>query len=260
MQFSEVLNALVRDGSTWTVDVPESWLQGRSVFGGLQTALAIRAMRALLPVETPLRVATTTFVAPVPAGRLTLQVRALRAGKSVTHLEARLGEDGNSAIVVGVFGSHRESAVSVVPRQEPVSRDSGITIPHVPGLSPKFTQHVRQHWLMGGLPFTGSSETRAVIEVDLKDAGPTGAEHVAGIADAIPPIALSHLRSPSPGSSVTWTLEFLRESFAELPLAGYRLDAELTAGAGGYTSQSVMVWGPDGKPAALSRQTMVVFG
>jgi hypothetical protein len=45
-----------------------------------------------------------------------------------------------------------------------------------------------------------------------------------------------------------------------LALEGWRLDVDLLAADGGYTSQSVMVWGPGGEPVAVSRQCMVVFG
>ena len=68
------------------------------------------------------------------------------------------------------------------------------------------------------------------------------------------------LKAPAPGASMTWMLEFLQDNFDGLPLEGWRLDAEVLAAAHGYTSQSAIVWTPDGRPAALSRQTMVVFG
>jgi hypothetical protein len=38
------------------------------------------------------------------------------------------------------------------------------------------------------------------------------------------------------------------------------VDAELVAARDGYTSQSVMLWAPDGTPVAISRQSMLVFG
>jgi hypothetical protein len=59
---------------------------------------------------------------------------------------------------------------------------------------------------------------------------------------------------------MTWMLEFITDHFAELPLDGWRVDAELVFAGEGYTSQSAMVWGPGGVPVALSRQSMVVFG
>ena len=70
MQFSEVLDSIARSHGVWTATVPEDWMQGRSIFGGLQSALALRAMRGLVPAELPLRILQTTFIAPV-AGSLT---------------------------------------------------------------------------------------------------------------------------------------------------------------------------------------------
>ena len=51
-EFSEVLASMrPQPDGTLKVVVPEDWLQGRSVFGGLQMALAGRAMRSVLPAD-----------------------------------------------------------------------------------------------------------------------------------------------------------------------------------------------------------------
>ena len=84
-----------------TAGIGESWLQGRSAFGGLQAALGVRAMRSLLPEQMPLRTLQTTFIAPLPAGEVRIEASLLRAGKSTVHVEARLfdGEQVASLIV-----------------------------------------------------------------------------------------------------------------------------------------------------------------
>ena len=46
--FSEVLDALRRDGDGWSLVIPRTWANGRTVFGGLQVALSVRAMRGAL--------------------------------------------------------------------------------------------------------------------------------------------------------------------------------------------------------------------
>ena len=102
--------------------------------------------------------------------------------------------------------------------------------------------------------------TEQVVQVDVLDEGPTTEAHVLAIADFIPPIALSHLRAPANGSTLTWMLELLADRFDHLPLAKWRLDAELVAARDGYTNQSVLISAPDGSPIALSRQSMLVFG
>lgn len=261
MQYSEVLASMRQHGGAWTVTTPEDWKQGRSVFGGLQVAFALKAMRALVPAEIPLRVLQTTFVAPPGSETTTIQARVLRAGKNAIHAEARTVEGEQTvSVVVAVFGSRRDSRVNAMPRQPEVRAETAIDFRFIPGVTPSFTRHFSMRWLRGGLPFSGDKLHHAVIEVGLQDDARTGEEHVLAIADAIPPVALSLLKAPAPGSSLTWTLELLRDRLDDLPLMGWRLDAEMTAGRDGYTSQSVMVWGPGGEAVALSRQCMVIFG
>jgi hypothetical protein len=261
MQFSDVLSAATLDAGVWTTAVTEDWMQGRSVFGGLQSAIALRAMRSIVPADVPLRVLQTTFVGPVPAGQVAVRAAVLRTGKNVTHVEARiLGGAEVLALVVGVFGRARPSRIAVVPRP-PEVRPRAPAHPRVPIVNPvAFAQHFTAQWIDGDLPFSGSTMTTAVIDVGMTDRGPVSEEHVVAIADVIPPLAFSLLTTPAPGSSLTWTLEMCRHDFGTLALEGWRHHAEVTAGRDGYTSQSAFVCAPDGGVAAISRQSMVVFG
>ena len=260
MLYSEVLDSVQTQGGVWTAAIPEDWLQGRSAFGGLQSALALRAMRALVPRSVPLRTLQTIFLAPVPAGKIGIRAQILRAGKSATHVEARLmDQEQTLCIVIGIFGAARPSAVQLRPVQPPVECDKPVVFPFIAGITPSFTQHFAVRWLRGGLPFTGSQLAQNVVEVGLHDVGSATEEHVLAIADFIPPIALSVLKQPAPGSSMTWMIEFLGDRVDGLPLQGWRMDGELSAAHDGYTSQTGMLWGPDGRAVALSRQSMVVF-
>src|ERR1700754_156260 len=116
-----------------SVHVPEDWLQGRTLFGGLQAAIALRAMRSLVP-EAPLRSLQTTFVGPVPGGLVRAAARVLRSGKNATHVEARIVDgDATLAVMVGIFGLARDSSVSVVPRQPAVAPGKVTEMRYVPG-------------------------------------------------------------------------------------------------------------------------------
>lgn len=260
MLFSEVLGSLRGGNGQWTATVPEPWSQGRSLFGGLQSALALRAMRKVLPRHLPLRVLQTTFIAPVLPGEVHVTARVVREGKSAVHVEAHFVDgDQTLAALIGIFGAGRESQVHLLPRQPAVDAQSPVESRYHPGM-PQFTRYFRQRWLKGSPPFTGVTLPYAVIEVGVDDSAVTAEEHVVAIADAIPPVALSHLTRPAPGSSMAWTLEMLRDQFDDLPLQGWRLDVEMLAARNGYINQAVMVWGPGGEPVALSRQCMVIFG
>lgn len=261
MLYSDVLQSLQQQNGVWTAAVPEDWLQGRSVFGGLQAAFALKAMRALAPAGMPLRTLQVTFIAPVLAGGVSVQARLLRTGKNAVHAEARLMDDEQVLCsVIGVFGARRESTVTVTPQQPVVEVQKSIEFRHIPGVTPTFTQHFSARWLRGGIPFSNSSSTEAVIEIGMHDSGGASEAHVLALADFIPPVALAMLKTPAPGSSLTWMMEFLTDRFEQLPLTGWRVDAQLVAARDGYTNQSVMLWGPGGVPVALSCQSMVVFG
>lgn len=241
------------------VNVPEDWLQGRTLFGGLQSAIALKAMRSL-GIDAQLRSLQTIFVGPVGGGLVQAHARVLRSGKNTTHVEARIVDgDQTLCLVVGVFGLARDSAIKVPMQQPAVTPVRPIDMRYIPGVAPAFTQHFKARWIRGGIPFSGATDPENVIELGLRDAGPASEFHVVAMADFIPPVALSFLKERAPAASLTWMLELLAEDVSALPLDGWRMDAHLTAGHSGYTHQSLELWGPGGVPVALGRQTMVVF-
>ena len=274
MRFSDLLRTADTQPGEWTLEVPADWRQGRAVFGGLQTALGLSAMRDLVPSELPLRTLQTTFIAPPAGAKLSAHARVLRQGKSATHVQALLmdtpaasGEAQRDAaqpsvlaVVLGVFGAARPSQVRVTPMQALLQSDKPTSFNFVPGVTPTFTKHFEATWLSGGLPFSGTDATRASVEVGMPEEAHASEALLVALSDFMPPLGLSMLRTPAPGSSLTWMLELLTDRFSELPVRGFRIDAELLAARDGYTSQSGTVWGPDGTPLALSRQSMVVFG
>ena len=125
--FSQVLASIEPcAGPGFSVTVPPDWLQGRTVFGGMQMALGGRAMRAVLPLQAaamPLRSAQMTFVGPLLGGApIRMKAETLRAGKSTVHARCDLmHDDGKVACtVVGIFGGPRESRfVKEMPRPDP---------------------------------------------------------------------------------------------------------------------------------------------
>src|ERR1700746_1294275 len=128
MRYSEVLDTVRADNGAWTADIPDSWGQGRTAFGGLLAAWLVRAMRGLVPQAAPLRVLQTTFVAPVAPGRVRIEAQVLRTGKSTTHAEARIKVDGHvGCLGVAVFGLARPSVIDTrppPPQQVPAPADS----------------------------------------------------------------------------------------------------------------------------------------
>lgn len=248
-----------RDGES-ILDVPDDWLQGRTLFGGMQAIVGLAAMRSLGPTA-PLRSLQVTFLAPVPGGAVHARAKILRSGKSATHVEARIVDGENTlAFMVGVFGLPRTSAVTLRPLQPQVTPENPVDAKSIRGVTPNFTQHFKARWIVGGLPLSGVERADNVIELAMRDKGNATESHVLAFADFIPPIALSYLKTPVAAASLTWMLELLTEDVSSLPLEGWRMDATMSAAHNGYINQSLTLWGPGGVPVALGRQTMVVFG
>ncbi|MBL8299465.1 MAG: thioesterase family protein [Rhodanobacteraceae bacterium] len=261
MRLTELIRSVVHTDNRIQVEVSDDWMQGRSVFGGLQAAIAVAAMRSLAP-DLPLRTLQMTFIAPVPMGTVRAVAVLLRSGKSTQHIQARI-EDGSGALLalaIGVFGSGRPSRVQ---RELPIDRlhETGTStgLPFLPGNTPNFLQHFGVTLHEGALPFANTPVHTNRYSLDLHDEGTTTEWHLLAIADFVPPVALSWMDSAVPGSSLTWMLELLVEDYTTQPLQGWQIGAELVAAGDGYTSQSTWIIAPDGRAVALSRQSMVVF-
>lgn len=260
MQFSELLRTIERKEGEVRLGVSPEWMQGRAVFGGLQGVLLLEAMRGWVP-SLPVRSMQVTFVAPPSGNQLLARAAVLRQGKSATHVEARLLDGDNVlAVATGVFGAARTSQVERIPQMPVVHCDKPRHFKYFPGLSPAFLQHFDAHWLQGGMPLTSVREPQIVVALDMPGEALSTEAHVLAMADFVPPVALSYLGMPVPGSSMTWMLEFLTDQLDGMSMQGWRVDAEMMAAKDGYTSQSVMLWGPQGQPLVLGRQNMVVFG
>lgn len=263
--FSEILQPIAESADSLRFFISEDWLQGRSSFGGLQSAFALLAMRRLTGVTAPLRVLQTTFIAPVGGGEVQVSARTLRAGKSVTHVEARLmqGED-TLCLVVGIFGAARESqiAIPIAVREPPQGPDGLKDLPFFAGIAPNFTQHFVWRWSGGGYPYSGSAEP--YTRIWLKHRTPTGSEAydaeiaLVALADAVPSPSISMMKSPKASSSLTWTLELLRAAPPQGD-AFWRIDSDIHQAQDGYVAQTAVIVGPDNQPVALSRQAVVVF-
>lgn len=266
MRYSQVLATLRPHDGGWVAVVPDTWAQGRTVFGGLQVALAVRAMRDLVSPTVPLRVLQTSFIAPIAPGDVRIEASVLRQGKSATQVEARILDQGRTAcVVLAVFGESRTSVLDIRPQPPSLPpAEAAKPFVYMEGIAPAFTQHVTTRWLGGVSVFQGRSEPRTGIYVSFRDdpyAGPgaVGEGQIIGYADIVPTPGLSMLKQPAMASSLTWTLELLTDDFGQAREGLWLMDTEVTAGRNGYLNQSATLWSPEGEAVALSRQSVVVF-
>jgi acyl-CoA thioesterase len=267
--FSQVLASIKADvGSGFSVTVPADWLQGRTVFGGMQMALGGRAMRAVLPLEAaamPLRSAQMTFVGPLIGGApIRMKAELLRRGKSTAHARCDLMHDDGkvASTVVGIFGGPRASGfVKEMPRPDPgVSAEDTRGSAAGSPLSPAFLRHFDVRVAQGAPPYSGHTEPKSLIYARLRDRRCGQEDALLALADVIPTPVLSMLTDPAPASSVNWMIEVLRDPAHLDPHDWVLIDTEVRAGTAGYLSQTSLLYGADGHAYSVSHQTVAVFG
>ena len=269
--FSTLIAQRQQRGAEVIFDIPDDWLQGRTSFGGLVSALSVQAMHDVAgggwPEGVTLRALQVNFIAPVGAGPLAVQVQVLREGRSIRQVQALARHGGESAaLLVGVFGSDRPTSLAPLRPMRPPPRhavDELPTIPFVPGTRPNFLLHFDTRWADGERPFSGGTSWHASIHMRLADddAATLPPELVTVLmADVSPTPALGHFSQPVPASSVSWALELRPLPPGEAIAGWWRADNEALAADGGYVNQRSTLWAPGGRLAALAYQVVTVYG
>lgn len=257
----EVLAGIDGKENSYTLTIDAGWLQGRSAFGGLSVALLTRAMRLHVGRDVPVRSLLTSFVGPIGAGDVVLQVETLRQGKNVTHMSARALQDGKiGTIVNAVFGADRESfAVPAMAESRAEPRDSVPQLPDLPIL-PSFLSKFDIHWTGPGQPMSGKKDRRTGMWIRCRDGmDDFRIERMIALADAPPPVTLSWKKELMMASSVTWSLEFVRQP-ATVTGDWFYLDYDLEAADHGYSQQAGKVFDEAGNLVLVGRQCMAYFG
>lgn len=265
MTFSELIDALRRDPHS--VTIPAEWSQGRACFGGLMAALTYEAMRAQVPEGRPVRSLAITFVGPAAPGvPIAFEVDILRHGKAVSQVLGRAMQNGQvMTLIQGSFGAPRESMITFAAEAAPLLKpvEQCPELPFASGVMPDYLRFMDIRWALGGMPFSNTPSPAIGGHVRFRDephATPMSEAHILALVDTWPPAVLPHLGKPAPGSSLTWTIEFIQPqpSLDTLQWCSYR--AVIEHARDGYGHTAAALWGPDGELIAISRQTVTVFG
>lgn len=264
MKFSELIDAVQRN--PLAVTIPAEWAQGRASFGGLMAALQYEAMRAKVPEGRPVRSLAITFVGPAEPGvPIAFEVEVLREGKAVSQLLGRATQNGQvMTLIQGSFGASRESVISVKADPAPTLKplEACPQLPFVSGMMPEYLRFMELRWALGGLPFSNTPSPAIGGYVRFRDIeeGPSSEAHVLALVDAWPPALLPHLSKPAPGSSLTWTIEFVQPMPVLSTHDWCSYKAVIEHARDGYGHTAAMLWSSTGELIAISRQTVTVFG
>jgi acyl-CoA thioesterase len=262
--FQELINSLQArsEPGLFNVSIDESWLQGRTAFGGLSTALIIAAMQRQVVPDRRLRTLSVLFVGPVGSGEHQIQLRKLRSGGSVSHLQGELLCNGEVGVtVLAAYGKDRASMIRIEGPVMPsvIAPESAVAMPYIEGITPEFTRHFDIRLSHGSMPFCGAETADFGMWLRFPKARPIDLPALVALADVPPMPGLNMLKPPAVGSSLSWHLEFP----APLPVASasdwWYYDYRCQSASDGYYNNFATIWGPDKQAIMFSRQVATIF-
>ena len=244
-----------RSETGFTTEIPSNWLQGRTAYGGLSTALALAAAKQIEPDLPPLRSAQVAFVGPL-AGPVTVTATKLRRGRNAAFIQADIASEAGLGL--------RTTFVFMAALQSAIDHDATVPAAHAPppADAPLYTGPAEF--------FTGNFNF-----YDLKDvAGPTewlrwgrlidreGLDpevEMMAMGDALPPAAFKLFQKMTPLSSLTWIVNILQPRAATRN-GWWLLEAQTDRARDGYSSQSMRMSNADGALVAEGMQGVAIFG
>ncbi|KGT46540.1 MULTISPECIES: thioesterase family protein [Acinetobacter] len=248
------------------VDIPEGWLQGRTIYGGLAAALMMQ--KAVLTISDPakrLLSTSVTFVGPLQQRPVRLTAEILREGKSVTTVEVRLWQDDAvQSILLASFGVARESSIEVSQEAQAPDYPAPETLFKIPEHFnlPECFVNFDLVWAEMNLPCTGSShpdfggwcrfnpERHPERNFELAD--------LMALFDIWPPGVLPMFKQIAPASSLTWTVTHVHPLKHQLN-NWFKYKVFTDHAADGYSTEHAYLWDEENRLIAIARQTVTVF-
>jgi acyl-CoA thioesterase len=255
-----LLATLADDGDDVTATIDPSWMQGRTAYGGISSAVALAAVLNKYTPEKPLRCAQISFVGPV-GGDCRVATRIIRQSKSSLFVDAGVSSaDGFGTAGLFTFTGARTSHLDY----------SDLAMPDVPPpealepvpahkARPTFTQHFDMRPTTGPKFVSRQDNANMLTWVRFVEA-PQCHPAVAMLAlgDALPPAALLLFREFGPISSMNWTVNMLSDAPATDD-GWWLLAATSRYARGGFSVQDMMIWNRAGEAVVSGSQGVAIY-
>ncbi len=251
---ADILAAATPTGSGFTATIPTDWMQGRTSYGGLSSALALHAAQGCEPDLPPLRSAQIAFIGPL-AGDVTVTATKLRRGRNAAFIQS----DIMSAAGLGF----RATYVFMADQPSRVDFDQRVPINRAPpapdaklytGPDEFFTGNFNFLDIKGGV---GDAELLRWARLRACD-GLDPMVEVMAVADGLPPAAFKLLGGPAPISSLTWIVNLLTPT-PQTTNGWWLLSARSNYARNGCSSQEMAIWNADGTLIATGMQSVAIF-
>ncbi|UUL83348.1 thioesterase family protein [Sphingomonas qomolangmaensis] len=235
--------------------IPADWMQGRTAYGGLSTALALHAAQRCEPDLPPLRSAQISFIGPL-AGEVRATAIKLRRGRNAAFIQADVTGDAGLGL--------RATFVFMAAIDSSVAHDAAVRAPRTPPPADATTHIGPDHFFTGNFEYLDDESTLAPAEwlrwVRLRDRAEIDPlVELMAIGDALPPAAFGLFDAPVPISSLTWIVNVLTPAPATDD-GWWLLHAKADRAVDGYSSQRMTIWNAAGEPVVEAMQGVAIFG
>ncbi len=256
MNLASLLGQFRAGTDTHHIEIPPSWHQGRTAYGGLSSVLAYQAAKLADADLPPLQSAQIAFVGPL-AGEVVVTAKVLRRGKNTAFVKSEIsGADGVGLSCTFIFMNRRHSHLDYENLTRPA-------FPPIPGGDTArsgppefFTGHMQypDKRLELGLATNRLASWHRFTEHE-------GLDHIAElvcIGDALPPSAMGLMTEKGMVSSMNWQINMLTEAPATKDGWWY-LESETHHAGNGASSQYMTAWNSEGEPMLTGVQSVAIF-
>ncbi|MES2989722.1 MAG: thioesterase family protein [Pseudomonadota bacterium] len=255
ISIADILAARTMLESGFTAEIPASWLQGRTAYGGLSAALALQAALELEPDLPPLRSAQIAFIGPL-SGEVSVTAHKLRRGRNAAFIQADVSsEAGLGFRATFVFMSALESQLAhdTAPRAPiPAPAHDAKTF-----IGPE-NMFISNFEFVDSKEGVGPAEWQRWARLRARDGLHPFVELMA-IGDALPPAGMKLIGMRAPISSLNWQINFLTPA-PTTDNGWWLLNATTDTAQAGYSSQRMTLWNAAGEPIADAMQGVAIFG
>ncbi len=258
--FSQLLASLTGAANQYSVETPDNWSQGRTLYGGISAALCLEVVMREYPDLPALRSAQIAFAGPA-GGAVDITTNLLRRGKSAAFIGSDLtaqGAFGTRALFC--FGQNREShfAQQAPPMPElPAPEACSAFFPS--DRRPAFVNNFDMRLARGALPLSGGATADNYLWIKhLDESAPANMVALLALADAAPPAAISMFTAPAMISTMTWSFDILHSDFSTRD-GWWLCHSKAETISAGYSAQTMTVWNRYGTAILSGRQMVAVF-
>ena len=252
----QILANFVPADDGFTVEIPSTWMQGRTAYGGLSAALGLHAAQQSGEDLPPLRSAQISFIGPL-AGEVTIMTKLLRRGRTAAFIQSDIhSEKGLGFRAIYVFMKALESEVDYAHHDAP---NIGPPPPDEDLRSgpPEFFTHHFQYRESRNPDAEGLPRFTRWLRLAERD-GIDPMIELMVMGDALPPAAVALQSRGAPVSSINWFANIL-EPAPVTENGWWLLRTESDLVRHGNSSQQMGLWSTDGTAVLAGMQSVALF-